>query len=61
MAEQKIDAIMMTRNIRDKNYERLHHLSRAERLAYCREQASLMNAKAATLVKAELSKPTEAG
>ena len=61
MAEQKIDAIMMTRNIRDKNYERLYHLSRAERLAYYREQASLMNAKAATLVKAELSKPTEAG
>jgi len=61
MAEQKIDAIMMTRSIRDKNYERLHHLSRAERLAYYREQASLMNAKAATLVKAELSKPTEAG
>jgi hypothetical protein len=60
MAEQKIDAVKMTRSIRDKNYERLRHLSRAERLAYYREQARLMNAKAATLVKAELPKPTEA-
>jgi len=53
MAEQKIDAVKMTRSIRDKNYERLRYLSRAERLAFYREQARLMNAKAATLVKAE--------
>ena len=60
MAEQKIDAVKMTRTIRDNNYERLRHLSRAERLAYYREQARLINAKAATLVKAELPKPAEA-
>ena len=60
MAEQNIDAVKMTRSIRDNNYERLRHLSRAERLAYYREQARLMNAKAATLVKAELPKSTEA-
>jgi hypothetical protein len=53
MAEQKIDAIKMTRGIRDKNYERLRHLSRAERLAFYREQARLMNARAAALNEAE--------
>jgi hypothetical protein len=47
MAEQKIDAIKMTRNIRNRNYERLHNLSRAERLAFYREQTRLMNAKTA--------------
>ena len=55
MVEQQIDAIKMTRSIRDKNYERLRHLSRAERLAFYREQTRLMNAKAATLVKVEPS------
>ena len=60
MAEQKIDAVKMTRSIRDKNYERLRHLSRAERLAFYREQARLMNAKAATLVKAEARTPAQA-
>lgn len=59
MAEQKIDAVKMTRTIRDRNYERLRHLSRAERLAFYREQARLMNAKAATLVKVEISAPTQ--
>ncbi len=60
MAEQKIDAVKMVRSIRDRNYERLRHLSRAERLAFYREQTRLMNAKAATLVKAEMSTPTQA-
>jgi hypothetical protein len=61
MAEQKIDAVKMTRNIRDKNYERLRHLSRAERLAFYREQARLMNARAAELTKAEETQaPTHA-
>ena len=60
MAEQRIDAVAMTRSIRDKNYERLRHLSRAERLAYYREQARLMNAKAATMVKVGVQTPTEA-
>ena len=50
----------MTRSIRDKHYEQLRHLSRAERLAFYREQARLMNAKAATLVKAESSMPLRA-
>lgn len=60
MAEQKIDAVKMVRCIRDRNYERLRHLSRAERLAFYREQTRLMNAKAATLVKAETATPTQA-
>ena len=58
MAEQKIDAIKMVRSIRDRNYERLRHLSRAERLAFYREQARLMNAKAATLIEPEKTPPT---
>ncbi len=53
MTEEKIDAIKMTRSIRDKNYERMRHMSRAERLAFYQEQARLMNAKAATLIKKE--------
>ena len=57
---QHIDAIQMTRGIREKNYERLRNLSRAERLAFYREQARLMNAKAATLVKAKAHRPTQA-
>jgi hypothetical protein len=36
----------MTRRIRDRNYERLRYLSRADRLAFYREQARLLNAKA---------------
>ena len=53
MAEQKIDAVAMTRQIRDKNYERMRNLSRAERLAFYREQARLMNAKAAAMIGPE--------
>jgi hypothetical protein len=60
MDEQKIDAVKMVRSIRDRNYERLRHLSRAERLAFYREQTRLMNAKAATLAKAEMATPTQA-
>ena len=55
MAEQKIDTIKMTRTIRDKHYELLRHLSRAERLAFYREQARLMNDKAAILIKETMS------
>ena len=43
MAQPRIDAIQMTRSIREKNSERLSHLSRAERLAFYREQTRLMN------------------
>ena len=57
MAEQRIDAIKMTRSIRDRNYERLRNLSRAERLAFYREQARLMNAKATALAKTGVRAP----
>ena len=60
MAEKKIDAIKMTRSIRDRNFERLHLLSHAERLAYYREQARLMNAKAALLLKQKVQTPIQA-
>ena len=60
MAEPKIDAIKMTRSIREKNYERLRKMSRAERLAFYREQAHWMNAKAAALSKAKAHRPTQA-
>jgi len=59
MAEQKIDAVAMTRHIRNKNHEGLRHLSRAERLAFYREQARLMNAKAAAMVRQEAVKATQ--
>ena len=59
MAEQKIDAVAMTRQIRDKNYGRLRRLSRAERLAFYREQARLMNAKAEAMVRQEAHKSTQ--
>lgn len=60
MAQPKIDAIQMTRGIRERNAERLRHLSREERLAFYREQARLMNAKAATLVPNDPNKPAHA-
>jgi hypothetical protein len=59
MVEPKIDAIKMVRSIRDRNYERLRHLSRAERLAFYQEQTRLMNAKAATLIKTEKTPSTQ--
>ena len=51
MVQPTIKAVEMTRQIRDKNYLRLQGLSRAQRIAFYREQARLMNAKAATLGK----------
>lgn len=59
MAELEIDAVKMVRSIRDRNYERLRHLSRTERLAFYQEQARLMNAKAATLIKTEKTPSTQ--
>ena len=59
MVQPKIDTIKMTRSIREKNSEQLRHLSRTERLAFYREQASLMNKKAATLVKADPHRPAQ--
>lgn len=60
MAEPKIKALEMTRRIRDKNYTRLRGMSRAERLAFYREQACAMNAKAITLVKGEVRESSRA-
>ncbi len=60
MVQPRIDAIQMTRGIREKNAERLRHLSSEERLAYYREQARLMNAKAATLMPRDPNKPARA-
>jgi len=60
MVQPKIDAIQMTRDIREGNAERLGRLSREERLAYYREQARLMNAKAATLMPKDPNKPAHA-
>ena len=53
MAELTIKAVEMTRQIRDKHYEQLRGLSRAERLAFYRERARLMNAKAEKLIEAK--------
>ncbi|MBM3333437.1 hypothetical protein FJY63_02135 [Candidatus Sumerlaeota bacterium] len=60
MPDRRIRAVEMTRRIREKNYQRLLGLSRAERLAFYREQARLMNAKAAKLAKAKVGKPIDA-
>lgn len=53
---QKIKAVEMTRNIRERNHKRLQGMSRAKRLAFYREQAKRMNAKAARLTKTKKSK-----
>ena len=53
MAQLTIKAVEMTRQIRDKHYEQLRGLSRAERLAFYREHARLMNEKAKKLVRAK--------
>ncbi len=59
MAHQKIKAVEMTRKIRDRIYEQVKDLSPAEQLAFFREGARRMNAKAATLVKTK-RKPVHA-
>lgn len=59
MAHQKIKTIEMTRQIRDRMYLRLKDLPPAEQLAFYREHARLMNAKAAKLVKTK-HKPVHA-
>ncbi len=51
MAHRKIKAVAMTRGIRDRIYEQLKNMSNAEALAFYREQARLMDAKVARLVK----------
>ena len=59
MAQQKIKAVEMTRQIRDKIYEQIKDMSPAEQLAFYREHARLMNAKAEQLLKAKRT-PTHA-
>jgi hypothetical protein len=53
MEKFEINAVEMTRQIRDKHYEQMKNMSRAERLAFYREQARLMNEKAKKLLKAK--------
>lgn len=60
MAEPKIDAVQMTRQIREQNSERLRGLSHAERLAHYREQALRMQEQAEALLKTKLEKPAHA-
>jgi len=51
MAQLTIKAVEMTRQIRDRHYQQLLGLSRAERLAFYREHARLMNLKAEQIRK----------
>ena len=51
MAQPTIKAVKMTRQIRDRMYLRLKNLTPAEQLAFFREHARLMNAKATKLMK----------
>ncbi len=51
MVRQKIKAVEMTRQIRDRIYEQVKDLSPAEQWAFYRERARLMNEKAKKLVR----------
>ncbi len=51
MEKFEINAVEMTRQIRDKHYEQTKDMSRAERLAFYREHARLMDEKAEQLLK----------
>ena len=59
MEKFEINAVEMTRQIRDRIYEQVKDLSPAEQLAFYRERARLMNAKAAKLIKSK-RKPVHA-
>lgn len=59
MEQQTIKAVEMTRKIRDRIYEQVKDMSHAEQIAFFRERAHRMNAKAATLVKTK-RKPVRA-
>lgn len=56
MAQLKIKAVEMTRQIRDKIYEQVKDLPPAEQLAFYRERARRMNAKAKKLIKRTLER-----
>ena len=53
MGKFEINALEMTRQIRDKHYEQMRGLSRAELLAFYREQARLMNEQAKKIIEAK--------
>ena len=53
MEKFEIKAVEMTRQIRDKIYEQTKNMSRAERLAFYREQARLMNEQAKKIIEAK--------
>ena len=53
MEKFEINALEMTRQIRDKHYEQMRGLSRAELLAFYREQARLMNEQAKKIIEAK--------
>jgi hypothetical protein len=56
---QKINAIEMTRRIRDKHYRHLRGSSTSERLAFYRTQAKRMNATAAKMAARKRRKSPE--
>ncbi len=56
----EIDAVQMTRQIRDAIAEQLQGLSQAERLQYYQEQERLLRAEAEELLKASKEMPTRA-
>jgi hypothetical protein len=51
MEKFQINAVEMTRKIRDKIYEQTKDMSRAELLAFYREHALLVNEKAEQILK----------
>jgi len=56
MDKKKINAVEMTRKIRDEHAKRLAGKSHAERIAFYRERAKQMEKKIPTLLK-EIEKP----
>lgn len=54
MAPKKIEAVKLTRQIRDQHYQALQGKSKAEILAFYQERAKQMNAKVKALTKAKI-------
>jgi hypothetical protein len=52
MEKFEINAVEMTRQIRDKHYEQTKGMARAKLLAFYREHARLMNEKAEQILNA---------
>ena len=53
MEKFEINAVEMTRKIRDRIYGQMKNMSPAEELAFYREHASLMNEKAEQILEAK--------